>query len=621
MQKRVSLTIISLLLALTLLLCSCDFTILGGLEESESSYTESESPNAESTDGGGIEESESGYTESESPNAESTDGGDSEESGSSSSTNSEPTDSSESEKSESSSSANSESTGSESEESGSSSSASSESASSGSTEQSESSSTEPKPEGCNGHTDDDANDYCDDCNAYLVIVVDFYTINDLHGKFDDTSNQPGVDELTTFLKSAKLTDDHAIFLSSGDMWQGSSESNLTQGRIITDWMNELGFASMTLGNHEFDWGEEYIEANEDIANFPLLAINVYDRATNKRVDYASPSVMIECGNVKIGIIGAIGNCYSSIASDKVQGVYFKVGSELTALVKAESEALRAAGADFIVYSIHDGIESSSSSVSQVSGSKLSSYYDAVLSDGYVDLVFEAHTHQSYVVYDQYGVYHLQGGGDNKGITHAEFAINYVTDSFKMNVVEYVKTSRYTSLPDDEIVDRLLEKYADEISKANLVVGYNKSYMSSDKLCDLVSQLYYEAGLEKWGDKYDIVLGGGFLQARSPYNLKAGNVTYGDLQSIFPFDNQLVLCSIKGRDLSSKFFNTSNDRYHIYYDQYGSSIKNNIDPNATYYIIVDSYTSTYKYNNLTEIERFEDGIYARDLLAEYFQSLK
>ena len=45
-------------------------------------------------------------------------------------------------------------------------------------------------------------------------------------------------------------------------------------------------------------------------------------------------------------------------------------------------------------------------------------------------------------------------------------------------------------------------------------------------------------------------------------------------------------------------------------------KNNIQSNKTYYIVVDSYTSTYKYNNLTEIERLGPGIYARDLLAQY-----
>ena len=463
---------------------------------------------------------------------------------------------------------------------------------------------------CVGHIDADANDICDRCSVSVLVTVDFYAINDLHGKFDDTDSQPGVDELTTYLKNAKKTDDHAVFLSAGDMWQGSAESNMTKGKIITDWMNALEFEAMTLGNHEFDWGEEPVEDNAKLAKFPMLAINIFDKETNKRVDYASASVMVERGGVKIGIIGAIGNCYSSISPDKVKDVYFKVGGELTSLVKAESERLRAAGADMIVYSVHAGSSSSEN--------EMSSYYDIALSAGYVDLVFEGHTHQRYVAHDRHGVYHFQNGGENKGISHAEVAINFVNDKVTMKNAEFVSTARYMGLEDDPTVDELLKKYENDISGATKVLGINKNYMSSNALCDLAAKLYYEAGVEKWGAQYNIALGGGFFQARSPYNLPAGEVTYGDLQAIFPFDNQLVLCSIQGKYLSSKFFNTSNSNYHIAYGEYGKSIKNSIDPNATYYVIVDSYTSTYAPNRLTEIARYDETTFARDLLAEYFE---
>ena len=110
-----------------------------------------------------------------------------------------------------------------------------------------------------------------------------------------------------------------------------------------------------------------------------------------------------------------------------------------------------------------------------------------------------------------------------------------------------------------------------------------------------------------------------MQTRSPYSLPRGEVTYGALQSLFPFDNQLVLCSVKGKYLSSKFFFTSNSSYHIFYGDYGASIMNKIDPEAIYYVVVDSYTSSYAPNNLTEVARYDAGIYARDLLAAYFES--
>ncbi len=462
------------------------------------------------------------------------------------------------------------------------------------------------------HTDSDDNGLCDKCTLSVITVIDFYVINDLHGKFDDSASQEGVDELTTYLKNAHKTDEHVVILSSGDMWQGSTESGLTKGLIITDWMNELGFASMTLGNHEFDWGEEYIEKNAELAQFPILAINVYDTETNQRVDYCQPSVLIERGDIKIGIIGAIGDCYSSIAADNTKGVYFKVGSELTELVKAEADSLRLQGADFIVYSLHDGTTGVSGST--IGASKLSAYYDASLSKGYVDIVFEGHSHSGYAARDFDKIYHLQGGGENRGISHAEVKINFANGNYRVETAEYVTANNYTSLEDDPLVDSLLEKYKDDILSGNEELGYNDTYRESYELSDLVAQLYVEKAIEVWGDRFDIVLGGGSINARSPYNLDVGPIKYSHFMSIFPFDNQLVLCSISGRDLLDRFLN--NEDYYIALSDYGYSVIDDILPAETYYIITDTWNSPYVYNGLTEIERLGTNLYARDLLAQY-----
>ena len=475
--------------------------------------------------------------------------------------------------------------------------------------------------GCKKHKDSNKDEICDVCKKSVIVYVDFYNINDLHGKLDDGEGHIGVDELTTYLKNARKTDDHSFFISSGDMWQGQAESNMTKGIIMTDWMNELDFTAMAIGNHEYDWGGEYIKQNADFAEFPFLAINIYDRATNKLVDYCKPSVMVDAGTVQIGFIGAIGDCYSSIAVDKCDDVYFKVGSQLTSLVKAEADELRHNGADYIVYILHDGYGSSNyGSTTQISSSQIRSYYDVALSDGYVDLVFEGHTHQGYRLIDEHGVYHIQNRGDNKGgISHAEVAINSVTNESEITAAELVATYQYQNLNDDPIVDKLLEKYKDQISAANEVLGYNRTYRDDEELEQLVAKLYYEVGVKEWGNKYKIVLGGGFLRTRSPYNLYAGDVTYGQLSSLFTFDNQITLCAVKGRDLKRKFFETNHSDYFISYGDYGNSVRNNIDLNATYYIVVDNYTADYSYNNLTIVERYDPNVFARDLLADYVRN--
>ncbi|MBQ7408044.1 MAG: bifunctional metallophosphatase/5'-nucleotidase [Clostridia bacterium] len=451
---------------------------------------------------------------------------------------------------------------------------------------------------CN-HKDNDKNDYCDNCNGYLRVTLDFYSVNDLHGKFCDTANQPGVDELATYFKNNAKTDDYQIILSTGDMWQGSAESNLSGGKIVTEWMNEMGFVSMSLGNHEYDWGEQKIRENLEVANFPFLAINVYDVTTNERANYCAPSVMVERGNVKVGIIGAIGDCYSSISSDKVENVEFLVGNQLTALVKEESQKLRNQGADVIIFAVHDGMGS----------------YDQSLSNGYVDLVFEGHTHNSYCKTDDYNVYHVQGGGENEGISHAEITVNFVTDDVKINTARVVKNYSYSTLEDDAETEALEQKYSQIISQAYSPLGIVNSRYSSSALADYVAKLYYEFGEKTWGTEYDIVLGGGYIVPRSPYELAAGQRTYADVLSLLPFDNRLVLCSIKGSDLSSKFVYTENSSYHNYYGDYGNSVKNNIVANQTYYVVVDTYTSLYAPNRLTVVEYYKEGFYARDLLAE------
>ena len=457
---------------------------------------------------------------------------------------------------------------------------------------------------------------CDDCEESVLVTLDVFAVNDLHGKFSDSDTQIGVDELTTYLKKARLENANTVVLSSGDMWQGTSESNLTYGNIITEWMNELDFVSMTMGNHEYDWGKDAILSNAELAQFPFLALNIFYTQTNERVEYVQPSVMVEQGGLKIGVIGAIGDCYSSISADKVQDVYFKTGDDLTALVKAESQALKAQGADCIIYSIHDGY-----SGVPATGSTLSdlTYYDEVLSGDYVDVVFESHTHQAYVFKDGYGTYHLQGGGDNKGITHAELTVNFARNEAETKIAEFIATSTYANLADDPIVNELLSKYDEQISKAARVLGQNDQLRKSTEVLETVAKLYYEAGVERWGDEYEIVLGGGYLSARSPYQIAAGEVIYGDVQSVLPFDNPVVLCSIPGSALDTQFVNTTNGNYYIYYGEYGTSVKDNIDPNKTYYIITDTYSSLYEPNKATEIARYDDQIYARDLLAKFIEN--
>lgn len=472
-------------------------------------------------------------------------------------------------------------------------------------------------EGVHSHTDVNNDGVCDGCSLTVIVTVDIYSINDLHGKFCDTAGQPGVDELATYLETARENDEYSIFISAGDMWQGSAESNLTGGALMTEWMNEMDFAAMTLGNHEFDWGEDFIRENRKIAEFPFLALNVFDKETDTLADYCTPSVLVDLGGVQIGIIGAVGDCYSSISSDMVEGIYFKTGSDLAALVSAEAAKLKSDGADYIIYSLHDGNGSNSTGTKTVTSSSLSAYYQSTLASS-VDMVFEAHTHKYYVLKDEAGIYHLQGGGENYGISHAEIEINGITGASSVNTAEVIKSSSWESLTDHTGTEALEDKYGDVIDKAYAKLGSVSSEYSSSAVADIMAELYLDAGLEKWGDRYNIVLGGGFIKPRAPYKLTAGEKCYADALSLFPFNNRLVLCSVRGDKLLSQFINSSNSDYHIAFSDYGNGVKSSISASETYYVIVDTYSQLYTPNGLTAIEYLDDTTFARDLLADYIK---
>lgn len=459
------------------------------------------------------------------------------------------------------------------------------------------------------HLDDNGDEICDHCGIDVTVELDFYAFNDLHGVFNDTDTNPGLDELTASLKNAYADDStYEILLSSGDMWQGSVESSSNKGQLMTQWMNHMGFVSMTIGNHEFDWGSAYIAENAKLADFPFLGINITDE--NVQTPYCQPSVVVERGGVKIGIIGAIGDVLSSVSGEFTSGVSFAARTELTNMVKEEATRLRQEGCHLVIYSIHAGYDNSYSGIKDMSSNL--GYYNLGLSEGYVDLVFESHSHQSYIIRDKHGIYHLQGGGYNSGISFANICYNLVTNTHEVEEVKILDTDVYedNSLADDPIVQQLYSQYFGTEDPYATVLGRNNTVRNSHEIGEKVAQLYLEKGRELWGDTYNVVLGGGFIKTRTPYDLSAGNVTYSQLYSLLPFDNALVLCELTGKQLREKMLGSSS-----YFCAYDDSLRSSIVDTEIYYVVTDTYTSFYKYNMFTEVARLED-YYTRDLLKDF-----
>lgn len=443
--------------------------------------------------------------------------------------------------------------------------------------------------------------------VFTPVTIDFYAFNDMHGAVTDSKESIGLERTTTLLKNL-TNNQNAVLVSQGDMWQGSCESNSTRGELVTKWMKQLGFASMTLGNHEYDWGKQYIKSNAAIAGFPTLGINVIDNNTHARADYVEPSVVVEKAGVKIGIIGAIGDCWSSISSRYVNDVTFLQEEDLSNLVKAESTRLRKEGCDFIVYSVHDGND----------GGGIYSGYDSTLSSGgYVDVVFEGHSHSDYRYMDDSGIWHIQSAGYNKTFNNISFEIDPSTGE-KHYVNNHVyNTIDYDYLTPDATTTAIFKQY--DFASFYTSIGINNTGVKgSRRLKQDIANLYLQKGLAKWSSRYSIVLGGGYISCRDPYQLDEGEVTYAQLYNLFPFDNDIVLGSLDGDHLKRKFIETSNDNYFMAYNP--DFDLSSVQDDQIYYIVTDTFSSDYAPNAITEVATYStEGIYQRDLLREYIAS--
>ena len=449
------------------------------------------------------------------------------------------------------------------------------------------------------------------------VTLDIFALNDTHGNVKDTQEKGlGIAKTTTLLKELSQGK-NSIFISQGDMWQGSVESNYTRGNLVTEWMNSLNFVSMTVGNHEYDWGSEAIVQNSSIANFPTLGINVVYKSTGNRVEYLQPSTTFTRGGAKIGVIGAIGNCLSSISGSKVKGVKFLTGNALTQVVKDEATRLRnQEKCDFIIYSFHG------------SGSRdEADDYDISLSnEHYVDLVLEGHTHNGYAEIDDAGIYHVQCNAYNKSIYQITVDLNLKNKSFVVNAPVYYNlksdTSPYKDYAEDSATNALFTKYHDSFAFAYEDVGVVSLRKNADELRNKIAELYYQEGVEKWGSSYNIEFGGGYLSCRGSY-LEAGIVNYSDLANLFPFDNDVVLCASTGANLKKTQFITGSEWYFVDWAE-GKYPSYPWEDNKLYYYVTDTYSSDFYTaegyaQRLEVIDFLSIGRYARDMLADFIKA--
>jgi len=440
-------------------------------------------------------------------------------------------------------------------------------------------------------------------------VVDFYAINDFHGAIspDAYFGEPGLARVATYLKDKKDDKpDNTVIISSGDMYQGSYDAYHNRGRVVTESMNEIGFDSMTIGNHEFDWGTADILDNVGWADFPLLGANIMEYPnTSVKSSIGEEYVIIERGFLKIGIIGVIGQGQiTSINSRYMQNLYFE---EPTQIIKDLSVELREEQeVDIVVLSIHAG----------------QSEVDYSIPEGdYVDAVFCSHTHrvEQQVVN---GVPFIQGGSNGKYVSNIKLSYNYANGQVSHLSSQNTYEGQLSSLSQDSEVQSIIDGYAaDSNVDKNQVYGSLTNKLSRYET--LPNMANYAAAMKAEENGYEIDFA---MTNVGRSDIPSGTVTYGDLFKGLPFDNYIYIVRATGRNIK----NQASFNYFYRVKDYSSL------NNSTYYTIaivdyVVLHQSIYKaYDYFSDYNPEEDylgflyetgddgiAVYPRDLVGELF----
>src|SRR5688572_15668892 len=163
--------------------------------------------------------------------------------------------------------------------------------------------------------------------------------------------------------------DEVVLLDGGDMFQGTLESNLVEGKSVVEAYDRLGYAAVAVGNHEYDFGPVGertvpIEPHDDPrgalkaraaeASFPFLAANLIDGFAREPASWPNlhPSILIERAGIKIGVIGL--STMDTPRTTNARNFEGLLMAPLVESIEKQASALRARGAHLVLVTAHAG---------------------------------------------------------------------------------------------------------------------------------------------------------------------------------------------------------------------------------------------------------------------------
>jgi 5'-nucleotidase / UDP-sugar diphosphatase len=509
--------------------------------------------------------------------------------------------------------------------------------------------------------------------ATLTIVfpesspLDLVYTNDLHGAISPMKNKDGGLEGGMAYVARKISElkeeagGHALVLDGGDWTQGTMESNLSKGRVMTDIMNSIGYDAMEIGNHEFDWGPQNLTQLIEHTKVPLLGANIAntDGAPLKGVN---PSIIRTIDGVKVGILGLIAEDTPQNADPaNLKGIHIL---NIKETAERQIGELKKAGAELIVVLSHNGDRNDEELARAVKG---------------IDIIVGGHSHSVIEEPRKVGTTLIvQAGTQGRQVGHAKLTLQkQLTMDAEAHADNYPFSLTYTDYSGKEPVEKSISmKSRSEVHCSAVIASCTNEIIpirpGKDAVPDAAVDAIMKKALEDVKSRSQRVLGtlgldlphdrlqlqespmGDFLtdalraETKSDIafqtssgirdSLNQGPLKYGDLYRIFPFDNVTVTVDLTGEQVR-KVLEHSALQEKEYLQVSGismdidrkkpegeriSGVKVNgepLDQGKTYRVAINDllYKGGFGYKEFTNGQNAEFGKLQRDHLADYIKN--
>ncbi len=419
--------------------------------------------------------------------------------------------------------------------------------------------------------------------ARQPVTISIVATTDLHGHLETL---PWLSAHVENLRRARKADGGGVLLvDSGDMWQGTLESNISEGAAVVRAYNALGYHAAAIGNHEFDFGPVGVktvprapgdnptgnlEAQARAATFPLLAANVVARPDGRpwTPRNVRPSAIVTVAGVRIGIVG-ITTMTTPGATDPRNLVRLRIVPQRDVVVR-EAERLRATGAALVVVLAHAGGRCDAFEDPDDFGScrPQSEIFRLAreLPPGLVDVIAAGHTHLG-IAHRVNGIAIVQGFNEGRAFSRVDVVVDrgamsagevrihpprFLCDGIRLRDVSTWQPDECSPPPYEgrpvRHDARLLAVMQDDIARART--------RREQPLGFEVTQRYWHSSREESPASNLVV---DLLRAARPgsdlaiYNatgtratLHPGPVTYGDMYALLPFDSVVATATLSAR---------------------------------------------------------------------------